>query len=223
MLSNPDPVKKSPFTALARMGALLAASLLGACGHLVKPPEPIPAPRPAAPVVVVSSPEPRRVEVVAPNARPEAKNGESTLRVLAYAERIRMMQPPELNQEIARLGDVKMPAEQLQLAFALSQLRQLPELTRAQELLARVLASPDTEGLHPLARLLASRYTEQRRLEDQLDKQSQQTRDIQRRLDQTIERLEALKAIERSLVSRQPPASAAVPAPPAGRSRPAAP
>jgi hypothetical protein len=47
----------------------------------------------------------------------------------------------------------------------------------------------------------------QRRLEDLLERQNQQTREVQRRLEQTNERLEALKAIERSLTSRSPAAS----------------
>jgi septal ring factor EnvC (AmiA/AmiB activator) len=141
--------------------------------------------------------------------------------MLAYAERVRLMQPPELNQEIARLGDAASPSAQLQLSLVLSQLRQLPELVRAQELLARVLGNAEAQALHPLARLLASRYGEQRRLEEQLEKQNQQLRDVQRRLDQTNERLEALKAIERSLTSRQPAAPASAPA--ANRTRPASP
>lgn len=146
---------------------------------------------------------------------------DATARMLSYAERLRLMQPPELNQEIARLGDAASPGAQLQLSLALSQLRQLPELVRAQELLARVLGNPEAQALHPLARLLASRYGEQRRLEEQLDKQNQQLRDVQRRLDQTNERLEALKAIERSLTSRQPAAPASAPA--NNRARPASP
>ena len=93
---------------------------------------------------------------------------------------------------------------------------------RAQELLSRLLANTDAQAqaLHPLARLLAARYGEQRRLEDLLEKQTQQTRDVQRRLEQTHERLEALKAIERSLISRpHTPAAQA----PANRARPPAP
>jgi len=155
---------------------------------------------------------------------------DSPLRVLAYFDRIRSQSTAELNQEIARLGTPHVPASQLQLALALGQLRQVPELIRAQELLTRLLANPDLEAqvLHPLARLLAARFGEQRRLEDLLDKQAQQTRDMQRRLDQTNERLEALKAIERSLTSRPPVPVPAVPAtPPASapvsRSRSSAP
>jgi len=146
-----------------------------------------------------------------------------TLRMLAYAERVRLMQPPELTQETGRLGDAASPEAQLQLSLVLAQLRQLPELIRAQELLARVLGNADAQPLHPLARLLASRYAEQRRLEEQLDKQGQQLRDAQRKLDQTNDRLEALKAIERSLTSRQPAATASAPTPPASRARPTAP
>ncbi|MGA8786059.1 MAG: hypothetical protein WB542_12080, partial [Polaromonas sp.] len=143
------------------------------------------------------------------------------VRILAYADRIRVMPPPELSQEVARLGNVSTPADQLQLALVLSQLHQPPELIRAQELLARVLGNAEAQALHPLARLLAARYGEQRRLEEQLEKQNQQVRDIQRRLDQTNERLEALKAIERSLTSRSPGGQAS-PAP-AKRARSAAP
>ena len=135
---------------------------------------------------------------------------DASAQMLAYADRVRQMPPAELGQEAARLGEVSAPADQLRLSLVLSQLRQLPELLRAQELLARVLgnAGTDAQALHPLARLLAARYGEQRRLEEQLEKQTQQTREVQRRLDQTHERLEALKAIERSLTSR-PPAAAA--------------
>jgi septal ring factor EnvC (AmiA/AmiB activator) len=136
------------------------------------------------------------------------------VRVLAYADRVRSMSSAELNQEAARLGNAYVPANQLQLALVLAQLRQTPELIRAQELLTRLLANPDAEAqaLHPLARLLAARYGEQRRLEDLVEKQNQQTRDVQRRLDQTNERLEALKAIERSLTSRLPAPAASAPA-----------
>jgi predicted nuclease with TOPRIM domain len=125
------------------------------------------------------------------------------------------MPPAVLGAEVARLGEATTPAAQLQLALALGQLRQLPELIRAQELLARVLGNVEAQHLHALARLLAARYGEQRRLEEQLEKQTQQVRELQRKLDQSNERLEALKAIERSLTSRP-----AAPLPPARRVRP---
>ena len=138
----------------------------------------------------------------------------SVQRLLAYADRARSLPSGELAQEIARLGNPSAPAEQLQLALLLGQLHQTPELIRAQELVNRVIASPapDAQPLRPLARLLAVRYGEQRRLEEQLEKQIQQVREVQRRLDQTHEKLEALKAIERSLTNRPPVASASAPA-----------
>ena len=150
--------------------------------------------------------------------------------LLAYADRVRLMSPAELGPEATRLGEAPIPYSQLQLAMVLGQWRQLPESVRAQDLLARVLGNPDADAqlLHPLARLLAARYAEQRRLEEQLERQTQQTREVQRRLDQTSERLEALKAIERSLTSRNPPAASPSPGSPAapapsGRHRPAPP
>ena len=173
-----------------------------------------------------SSPEPPPSLPAPPVVLPAP---DAAARVLIYSERVRTMPAAELNQELARLtapGEANVPASQVQLSLVLSQLRQLPELIKAQELLARVLAnaSPEAQPLHPLARLLAFRYGEQRRLEDQLEKERQQTREVQRKLDQTSERLEALKAIERSLTTRPPapPAPAQLPAPaPAPASAPA--
>jgi hypothetical protein len=59
----------------------------------------------------------------------------------------------------------------------------------------------------PIANLLADRVAEQRRLEDQLDRMTTQRRDTQRTLQQLTEKLEALKAIERSMTARPPSAS----------------
>jgi hypothetical protein len=233
---------KSDFLApCARMGlaasaGALAILLLGACSTR---PHPTSVPAPAAPSALpaplsapASAPASGSAALLNPGpaAAPAAgalapSSADTVARLLAYADRVRTLPSAELSQEIARLGSASAPApaEQLQLALALSQLRQTPELIRAQELLSRVINSsvPEAQALQPLARLLAARYGEQRRLEDQIDRQAQQLREVQRRLDQTHERLEALKAIERSLTSR-PPASAA--STPASRPRrPAAP
>ena len=209
--------------------AALAAAALVACtlsppSATVQPAAPAPAPAASNTAANGSS---------APASAPSASavpvpDKDAVIRVLAYFDRIRSQSATELNQEVARLGNPYVPANQLQLALALSQLRQTPELVRAQELLTRLLANSDAEAqvLHPLARLLAVRFGEQRRYEDLLDKQTQQTRDVQRRLDQTHERLEALKAIERSLTSRPPvPVAPVAPAgsAPLTRSRPATP
>ncbi|MDB5930271.1 MAG: hypothetical protein JWR60_1978 [Polaromonas sp.] len=205
----------------------LAAAWLAGCGmvpaleHIkpataAKPQAAVQAPAPASSAAVPAPPS----AVMAP---PPAS--EPLVQALAYADRVRGMTAGELGQEVARLGNPYVPASQLQLALVLGQLRQVPELIRAQEVLGRLLANTDAQAvaLHPLARLLGVRYAEQRRLEDLLDKQNQQTREVQRRLDQTNERLEALKAIERSLTSRLPAPAAPAASAPASRSRPSAP
>ena len=202
-------------------GLMLAAAGMAGCACVpalkTAPPEAAVQAPAAVNAIACSTPIPS-----APSAAtaPPAAN-EAAVQMLAYADRIRSMSSTELGQEAARLGNPYQPASQLQLALVLAQLRQTPELIRAQEVLTRLLTNPDAQAvtLHPLARLLAARYGEQRRLEDLLDKQTQQTREVQRRLDQTNERLEALKAIERSLTSR-PPVPAALA--PASRARPPA-
>ena len=194
-----------------RMTALVTALLIAGC-----------AAAPERPVDNLTPPSANLLAVVVPvtatlpaDPAPSPPPPANTVqRLLDYAQRVRTLTPPELNQEVMRLGAAPSPAEQLQLALVLGQLQQKQELARAQELLGRVLGNPTPQAqvLHPLAGLLASRFAELRRLEDQLEKQTQQTRDTQRRLDQTTERLEALKAIERSLTNRSPAASPTTPA-----------
>ena len=225
MLTKADFLVRCCQTGWVISGAAIMAALLGAC-TLAPLPSPVVQPAaPAVPAAASSAPNGNASATPAPSAvTAPVPESYPVVRVLAYADRVRSLSGAELSQEVARLGSVYVPVSQLQLAIALGQMRQTPELIRAQEVLTRLLANPDAEAqaLHPLARLLASRYGEQRRLEDLLDKQSQQTREVQRRLDQTNERLEALKAIERSLTSRpalpMPNASA-----PASRARTPAP
>lgn len=126
---------------------------------------------------------------------------------LTYADQVRQLGPAELASEIAALGDGgDTPLRQLQLALALVQTHQPVDTARALGLVQRVAAGtePQATALQPLARLLAARLLEQRRLEDQSDRQAQQIRDGQRRIDQLNERLEAMRAIERSLTPRTP-------------------
>jgi enoyl-CoA hydratase/carnithine racemase len=109
----------------------------------------------------------------------------------------------------------------MQLALLLSQTRVPADLARALGLLQRVIAnpSPEAQPLQPLARALAARYVEQRRVEDDRDKQVQQLRDSQRRIDQLNDRIEALRAIERSFARpNTAPAAPSIPgaAPPNG-------
>ena len=209
---------------LVGLAGLLASTVwLAACGAAPARPAAVQAaPKVIAPAVAAAgntSPSVSASPTTTAADTAPVPNGQTLVTLLAYADRVRAMNGAELNQEATRLSHPTLPAQQLQLALVLSQLKQTPELIRAQELLTRLLANaePDAQALHPLARLLAARYGEQRRLEDQLDKQTQQTREVQRRLDQTSERLEALKAIERSLTNR--PQSPAAPAAPASRPR----
>jgi hypothetical protein len=89
------------------------------------------------------------------------------------------------------------------------------DLGRALTLLDQVLHNnaPEADPWRSLARLLAYRLGEQKRAEDAVERAAQQLRDAQRdnqrKLDDANSKLEALKAIERSLNTRQaPPASA---------------
>ncbi|KAF1021548.1 MAG: hypothetical protein GAK30_01767 [Paracidovorax wautersii] len=140
--------------------------------------------------------------------------------VLNYADRIRVMGANDLNREITRLTPLAdqpdpevQPQRQLQLALALAQ-RNPPDLARAMNLAQRVqdVRTPLTLELQPLARLLLQRLGEQRRVEDMNDRQGQLLRDTQKRLDAAHERLEALKAIERSLSNTNRGNGAGVPA-----------
>ena len=184
-------------------------ALIGAAGCTTPLPRHEPADRSQAAAAATSVPlqPPLAAAAAAPTAsNPALDPSAAVMRLLTYADRVRSLTPAELGPELSRLSDARSPGEHMQQALALAQLRQTPDLIRAQDLLTRVLAnaSPEAMAYHPLARLLATRFGEQRRFEDLLDKQVQQTREIQRRLDQTAERLEALKAIERSLGARVP-------------------
>jgi len=185
----------------------LAAALwlpLAGCQALKPRPE-----APPAPAVAIAVPV--AVEAPAPVPLPPS---DPVPRVLAQADILLRMAPPELAQEIARLGENEDAAVEtpLLLATALGQTRQAVDTARALGLVQRLLANnaPAAQPLHPLARLLEARLLQQRRLEDQFDKQTQQLRELQRRNDQLNERLEAVRAIERSLAR---PATAPASAP----------
>jgi chromosome segregation ATPase len=71
--------------------------------------------------------------------------------------------------------------------------------------LQRVQSQDIAPELHLLARQVAAQALEQRRLEEQMERQSQQLRDAQRRADQLQDRLEALRALERARPNRPTP------------------
>jgi len=209
----------SPTRAARRqIGALVLAptALLAACISTPPvgsaPPAPVavvvPAPLPVAPP---PAEPPREAPSQASAPVPEASQSQ-VAQALAYADRVQRMPPAELTREIARLGEAEetLAASPLNLALALAQTRQPVDTARALAQVQRLLGhnDPAMQPLQPLARLLEARLLQQRRLEEQLERQSQQLRDAQRRNEQLNERLEAVRAIERSMTAR-PPAPAA--------------
>jgi hypothetical protein len=211
MSLRPEPLSPVPPRRWPAAGAI--ALLLAACSAF-QPPPPVPAAPPPAP-----PPAPAPVEPPAPPppAAPQPDPADAVARrLLAYHEQLRQFSPPELAQDITRLNamiaantSAASPSMVLELALALSVTRNPGDLARAVTLLDPLVRStaPELAPWQPLARLLMGRLADQRRLEDQLERQSAQLRDAQRNLLQTNEKLEALKAIERSLNAR--PAGAA--------------
>lgn len=209
MSASPRHPSRPAALRLGTAGLLALCALLGACATGT----PASAPAPAAPPVA-ATPEPppppplRPVEAdpqaPATQMQPPAQGALGT--VLAHADRVRSLPAAELTAEIARLNEANQaagnadPTLQMQQALALAQTRSAPDLARALALLQRVGNdnSPSGRALQPLARLLAARYGEQRKVEEERDRHAQQARDAQRRIDQLNDRLEALRAIERS-------------------------
>lgn len=195
----------------SRRRALAACSCLCACLAVAAAVTACAAP-PAVPQVVQIVVEPPPAPP-APAPAPLPASAPEAAEVLAYADRVRALAPNDLAQEVARLGEPpEAPVQALQQAVALAQTRVPANTARAQSLVQRVLAQtgPQAQALQPLARLLAAQIGQQveaRRLEEQVERQNQQLRDSQRRIDVLNDRLEAVRAIERSLPSR-PAASA---------------
>lgn len=139
----------------------------------------------------------------------------ATRRALAHHEVMKSMPAPELAQEIARLSALPpAPETTIDLAMALMLTRNGGEQNRAIGLVEPLAKSltVENQAWQPLARLLLARLQELRRLEDLLDRRNQELRDSQRDVKQLNEKLEALKAIERSL---EPRSSVTTPAAPA--------
>lgn len=200
----------------AGLAAVLALSL-AACGTAPAAPEtaqalhvqkPEPPAAPSTPTVTPLAAAPAAPAVVLNAQTPPVPDVITAL--LSYADRLHALSASDLAAEIATQGDPGNAAlRQMQLALALMHLRQPADTARALGLVQRVVAHPGPESLplKPLARLLANRLVDQRKLEENVERQTQQLRESQRRIDQLNERLEAMRAIERSLTTR-PPAAA---------------
>ena len=193
----------------------LVAGLIGVsgCSVLQRQPAPVVPPAPA----VIATPPPVVVAALSPPTTPVDAATPSDLasrRALANHEQLRGLAPNELAQEIARLSALPpAPDTVIDLAMALLLTRNGGEQNRAIALVEPLAkgATPESQAWQPIARLLLARLLELRRLEDLLDRRNQELRDSQRDVKQLNEKLEALKAIERSLAPR--PTSSGVPEP----------
>jgi|SRR5450830_441970 len=122
--------------------------------------------------------------------------------LLAYHRSLKRLSQQELARELqalnGRQGGAMLAMEK---ALVLGLTHDTTDLARAQVQLGNVLNANDSDSvaLKPLAELLVTNYAEMRRLAENADKTSQQSRESQRRLDQLSEKLEALKNIERTL------------------------
>ena len=189
----------SEFPFVRAVPACCLAAMLVACAA----PASAPAPEPMR-VIVPMTPSP--IAAVTPTSAASAPAPASSAHPLeiavGYAERVRTLPAAEIAQEVQRLGETSYtPLRGTQLALALAQLRTPAGAARAQTLLHRVLAdsSSEAQGLQGFARLLSAQVADQRRAEEQAERQAQQLREAQRRIEQLNDRLEAVRAIERSL------------------------
>ena len=192
-------VLPSPMRARAALAALFAAAALAGCA-VPKPVPPPPPPPPVVPPVVKCDP-------------PLEPRDQAARHLLATEDRFSALNTADLTAEAARTSDGATLEQQMDQALALSMTHNPGDLARAQGLLDQVLHNnaPQADPWRPLARLLAYRLGEQKRAEDSAERGAQQLRDAQRdnqrKLDDANAKLEALKAIERSLNTRQSPAA----------------
>lgn len=131
--------------------------------------------------------------------------------LIGYHQRIRGMNGEELAAEYAAATQAfakqKSDAARLRLAMLLS----LPgasfrddgrAVALAEELASRKGA--DSAPLRALAALIAANVSEQRRQEDRNQKLSQRVQEEEKRADALQQKLDGLKAIEKSMLSREP-------------------
>lgn len=185
VLQVPQRLSARPRVPPAAVAAVAVALLAAGCAQ--QPPRTI--------VKEVRVEVPVQVPVVAPT--------DNAARIVLNAnDRLRQLSPLELGQEVAPRDDAALPpGNAVQLALALMFSHNNGETFRAQTLLDQVLrdARPEANEWRPIAQFLADRVAEQRRMEGELERTKQVRDDLQRRLDEANRKLEALKAIERSL------------------------
>ena len=187
----------------ARAGAALVAAFaaLSLAGCVTpKPPPPPPPPVVVAPPPVKCDPPLEARDLAARH-------------LLATEDRLSALNTADLTAEASRPLEGASVEQQVDQALAMSMTHNPGDLARAQGVLDQVLHNntPQADPWRSLARLLAYRLGEQKRAEDAVDRGAQQLRDAQRdnqrKLDDANAKLEALKAIERRLNTRQSPAA----------------
>lgn len=198
---SPDGrTRASPGPAL--LAAFAAVAALGLAGCVTPKPVPPPAPPPVVVVPVVKCDPPLEPQDLA--AR----------HLLATEDRLSALNTADLTAEASRNADPASIEATMDQILALSMTHNPGDLARAQGLLDQVLHNNalQADAWRSLARLLVYRLGEQKRAEDNADRSVQQLhdaqRDNQRKLDDANSKLEALKAIERSLNTRQQPPAA---------------
>lgn len=205
-------------------------ALLAACQHTALP-EPVPAvvelPSPVNAAATTPATEQAPAASTAPDATPAETDEAALASLLRYAEQLRGMSAVERRQDLTAQGSLvprsgagptpgtgPSPKAQMRLALALLQTHEPVETARALGLLQRVATSaePGASAYRALANLLIDNLITTRRLEDNLERYSQQLRESQRRIDALNERLDAMRAIERSM-NAPPPAAPRPPRP----------
>lgn len=208
--------RPSRWATAAACGALLAA-----CQHTAPPEATPPMVHAAGPVDAATPPPPPPVAVPVSDATAVETDEVALSKLLRYAAQLRTMSPAEFKRELNKLGNLvprtgagaapstnanASPKVQMQLALALLQTREPVETARALGLLQRIATStePDAKAYMALAQVLTDNLIATRRLEDNLERTSQQLRESQRRIEALNERLNAMRAIERSMSAPQP-------------------
>jgi hypothetical protein len=122
-----------------------------------------------------------------------------------YRERTAQLAPAALAEEIQHLSaGPGTPSNTLRLAVALSLTGASVDCARALALLQPIVGGTVVveEPWRTLGALVAANVADLRRLQERNERQAQQLRESQRRLDDASQKLDALRAIERSLDSR---------------------
>jgi hypothetical protein len=135
----------------------------------------------------------------------------------ATQSRLSTLNTADLSAEANKPVDPNAIEAQVDQAIALGLTHTPGDLQKAQALVDQVIhnTAPQADAWRPPARLLAAMYADQRRAEELAEKNAQALRDAQResqrKLDQVNEKLEQLKAIERSLNTPRPGPAASKP------------